>query len=135
MSYFNVEQSRNGPNLHFRLNNRNISLTYVKFCKLFYLEPQLPTAWHENYELEDIYSILTGLSTPNAQHASALPFHHPVPKIFQRFSGTCFLARHEPHNAQTNELDVIGHYVFGYGKLNIGRYIIHHWSRHATTST
>ncbi|XP_021715990.1 uncharacterized protein LOC110683892 [Chenopodium quinoa] len=41
----------------------------------------------------------------------------------------------EPHNTQTIELAVIGHYVFGFGKLNMGRYIIHHLIRDATSST
>ena len=37
LSSLKVVNSRNGPNLIFRLNNRNISLTYVEFCKLFEL--------------------------------------------------------------------------------------------------
>ena len=117
--------------MHFQLNNRNVNLTFVEFANLFELDTLPPTQWHEDYKGDYIYLALSGKPCPNSQYTSALPFHHPLPKIFQRFLGTYLLARHEPHNTQTNELAILGHYVYGYKKLNIARYIITHLSRHA----
>ena len=122
-----------GPNLHFQLNNRNVNLTFVEFANLFELDTLPPTQWHEDYKGDYIYLALSGKPCPNSQYTSALPFHHPVPKIFQGFSRTCLLARHELHNTQTNELAILVHYFDGYGILNIARYIITHLSRHTNT--
>lgn len=134
LSSLHVHNHKTGLKLIFKLNNRNITLTFVDFCKLFDLESDLPHQWHAEYKMDDIYTALNGLSAPYAQHASVKPIHHPVPKIWQRFAGVSFLGRNEPHNCQTNEPAVVGHYVFGFGKLNIARYIIHHLARHATAS-
>ena len=82
LSSLNVVQSNNGPIMHFRLYKRNVSLTYVEFANFFELDHHPPTQWHEDYKADDIYLALSGKPCPNSQHASAVLFHHPVPKIF-----------------------------------------------------
>ena len=119
--------------------NQSYSLTLIEFGRIFGLKcayEHYPRDAPPEINYLDLWLKLTGEQNPNTQHLHETRIHHPVPKVWHLFCGLTIFGRHEPQNVRSDELLILGQYVYRTThmyKFNVAHHMALHFRKITNT--
>jgi len=114
LSSFRIDhhkQTRKVAFVHFRLLNKDYSLSLNDFAVYMGLNPNPPHKPPETFEHGVLWNKMSGLNDTKGVKRGANQIHNAAIRVWHKFMGWTIFATDENHVVRTDELNILGSYL------------------------